>query len=39
MTVLVTPGGSQQVTIINEQGVYSLILQSKTETAKPIKEV
>lgn len=38
VTVLVTPGGSQQVTIINEPGVYSLILQSKTETAKRFKK-
>lgn len=37
VTVLVTPGGTQQVTIINEPGVYSLILQSKTETAKKFK--
>ena len=34
-----TPGGLQEMTVINEPGVYSLILQSKTETAKPIKEV
>lgn len=38
VTVLVTPGGSQQVTIINEPGVYSLILQNKTETAKRFKK-
>lgn len=38
VTVLVTPGGSQQVTIINEPGVYSLILQSKTETSKRFKK-
>lgn len=37
VTVLVTPGGTQQVTIINEPGAYSLILQSKTETAKKFK--
>lgn len=37
VTVLVTPGGTQQVTIINEPGVYSLILQSKTEYAKTFK--
>ena len=38
VTKMVTPGGSQQVTIINEPGVYSLILQSKTETAKRFKK-
>ena len=38
VTKMVTPGGSQQVTIINEPGVYSLMLQSKTETAKRFKK-
>lgn len=32
-----TPGGSQQVTIINESGLYSLILSSKLPTAKKFK--
>lgn len=37
MTELVTPGGIQNVTIISEYGVYSLILSSHTEEAKKFK--
>lgn len=37
VTETVTPGGTQQIIIINEPGVYSLILQSQTETAKQFK--
>ena len=36
-TVLVTPGGKQNITIINESGLYSLILKSKLSTAKKFK--
>ena len=32
-----TPGGTQQMTIINESGLYSLILSSKLESAKRFK--
>lgn len=32
-----TPGGKQQVPIINESGLYSLILSSKLESAKAFK--
>lgn len=32
-----TPSGTQQMTIINESGLYSLILSSKLETAKAFK--
>lgn len=32
-----TPGGKQQMTIINESGVYSLIFGSKLESAKRFK--
>ena len=32
-----TPGGQQNVTIINESGLYSLILSSKLPTAKQFK--
>lgn len=32
-----TPGGKQNVTIINESGLYSLIFSSKLETAKRFK--
>lgn len=32
-----TPGGKQNVTIINESGIYSLIFSSKLETAKRFK--
>ena len=33
-----TPGGKQNVTIINESGLYSLILGSKLESAKKFKQ-
>lgn len=32
-----TPGGEQEMTIINESGVYSLIFSSKLESAKKFK--
>lgn len=32
-----TPGGKQQVPIINESGLYSLVLSSKLPTAKAFK--
>lgn len=32
-----TPGGRQQLTIINESGLYSLVLSSKLPTAKAFK--
>ena len=34
---LPTPSGTQQMTIINESGLYSLILSSKLESAKVFK--
>lgn len=34
---ILTPGGMQQVPIINESGLYSLILSSKLPTAKKFK--
>lgn len=34
---MVTPGGKQQLTIINESGLYSLILSSKLPKAKEFK--
>jgi len=37
VTEMVTPGGKQKVTIINESGLYSLILSSKLESAKRFK--
>lgn len=37
VTELMTPGGKQNVTIINESGLYSLILSSKIPTAKQFK--
>ena len=37
VSVLDTPGGKQQMTIINESGLYSLILSSKLPTAKKFK--
>lgn len=37
VTVLVTPGGQQEVMIINEPGVYSLVFASQTENAKQFK--
>lgn len=35
--ILPTPGGTQQMTIINESGLYSLILSSKLPSAKEFK--
>lgn len=37
VTKMMTPGGNQQVVIINESGMYSLILSSKLPTAKKFK--
>lgn len=37
VTKMMTPGGTQQVTIINESGLYSLILSSKLPSAKRFK--
>ncbi|QNQ45172.1 BRO family protein [Staphylococcus warneri] len=37
VTKLGTPGGMQNVTIINESGLYSLIFSSKLESAKRFK--
>lgn len=37
VSVLDTPGGKQKMTIINESGVYSLILSSKLPEAKKFK--
>lgn len=37
VTEMVTPGGKQKVVIINESGLYSLILSSKLPTAKKFK--
>ena len=37
VTELVTPGGSQTMTIINEPGLYALVMSSKTEAAKGFK--
>lgn len=34
---MTTPGGKQKVIIINESGLYSLILGSKLESAKRFK--
>ena len=36
-TKMVTPGGEQEMTIINESGLYSLILSSKLPAAKTFK--
>jgi len=36
-TEMVTPGGKQKIVIINESGLYSLILSSKLPTAKKFK--
>lgn len=32
-----TPSGTQQMTVINESGLYSLVLSSKLESAKRFK--
>ena len=37
VTKMMTPGGMQNITIINESGLYSLILSSKLPTAKAFK--
>lgn len=37
VTEMDTPGGQQQITIINESGLYALILSSKLPTAKAFK--
>ena len=37
VTEMVTPGGTQKVPIINESGLYSLVLSSKLPTAKKFK--
>lgn len=34
-----TPGGAQDLTVINESGLYSLILSSKLPSAKRFKKV
>lgn len=37
VTELMTPGGKQKVTIINESGLYSLVMSSKLPSAKAFK--
>lgn len=37
VTEMMTPGGNQNMTIINESGVYSLVLGSKLPSAKKFK--
>lgn len=37
VTEMMTPGGKQQMVIINESGLYSLVLSSKLPTAKQFK--
>lgn len=37
VTEMVTPGGRQNITLINESGLYSLILSSKLQKAKEFK--
>ena len=37
VTEMVTPGGTQKIPIINESGLYSLVLTSKLPTAKKFK--
>ena len=37
VSILDTPGGKQKMTIINESGLYSLILSSKLPTARKFK--
>lgn len=37
VTEMMTPGGKQNMTIINESGLYSLVLSSKLSTAKKFK--
>lgn len=38
VTKIVTPGGTQTMAIINESGLYSLILSSKLQNAKKFKK-
>ena len=38
VTKIVTPGGRQKMIIINESGLYSLILSSKLDSAKKFKK-
>lgn len=38
VTEMMTPGGRQNVTIINESGLYSLIFGSKLESAQKFKK-
>lgn len=37
VTEMMTPGGKQNIVIINESGLYSLVLSSKLESAKKFK--
>lgn len=37
VTEMMTPGGKQNITIINESGLYSLIMSSKLPSAKKFK--
>lgn len=37
VTEMMTPGGKQNVIIINESGLYALVLSSKLERAKKFK--
>ena len=37
VTKIMTPGGAQEMTVINESGVYSLVFGSKLPTAKKFK--
>lgn len=38
MSILDTPGGKQETTIIDEAGLYSLVMRSKTEKAEKFQE-
>lgn len=38
MSVLDTPGGKQEITIIDEAGLYSLVMRAKTEKAEAFQE-
>lgn len=38
MSVLDTPGGKQETTIIDEAGLYSLVMRAKTEKAEDFQE-
>lgn len=38
MSVLDTPGGKQETTIIDEAGLYSLVMRAKTEKAEAFQE-